>query len=447
MALPDVASAPRDRRIGVVLALALLDAAIAVYLARDGVTAPATLLLATSPVLLVAATWRPPAAGASALEWTLGIVLLGHVLLRLGVPYRVDAPPPEVSIAPVAGLALITFGLVALGARFRRPGLIAAGLAVVTLLGLAGRAMLVNEVPATFDVHLIQAAAGEALLDGRNPYPTFVWPDGFPYLPVAAVAGAFGRVLGSDAWPTVAADAVTALALVLLGRMGGQPRLGLLAAAVWAWLAGSWYMTWQAFPEPVLIAPVALATVVLARRPAGATVTPGRTAVVAGILLGVAVAVKQFGFGLLPFLWFGPRGHRVAFGVSLAVAAAIIVPFALLDLEVFLNGAVLSHLTEPPRAFALNLVNHPFALPKPVVPVALAVAIGFGFGWLVARPWRDPQVRWLAGSSGLLFGMFLVNPLSFVNYYQIVLATLLLLVAHPGARPAGQSAHGMGRAA
>jgi hypothetical protein len=63
-------------------------------------------------------------------------------------------------------------------------------------LGLAYRAAIVaTDVMAPFDVPRIQEAAGQALLRGADPYLTYVFRGGYPYLPIAAVAAAIGETL------------------------------------------------------------------------------------------------------------------------------------------------------------------------------------------------------------------------------------------------------------
>ena len=287
-------------------------------------------------------------------------------------------------------------------------------------LGLVYRAAIVaTDAMPSFDVPLIQEAAGQALLHGADPYLTHVFRGGFPYLPIAAVAAAVGEVLGDARWASWIGDVMVVTGIVLFARRAGAGRhLGLILAAVWAWWSGGFYVTWQGFPEPILIAFMTLAAAALAgRRP---------RALVGGILIGLSVATKQFGLGLLPFIPWRSGTWRWTLLTAVGATLLAVAPFALWHPAQFAEGVFFSHLREPGRPFALNLLSFPgLTLDMPLV-VAFPLAIAFG--WLSRRHLDAPVQRWLAGSAGLLLGAFALNRIAFVNYYAIPLALILLLI-------------------
>ena len=128
--------------------------------------------------------------------------------------------------------------------------------------------------------------------------------------------------------------------------------------------------------------------------------------------------------------------------MALATAALIMIPFALWHPGEFAAGAVWSHLAEPGRGYALNLLAWPtFQLDGPliiVLPAALLV------GAWTSRRFLDDDRAWLAGSAGLLLFAFAFNRVAFVNYYSIplvlILQLLLVLACPPLKREASPEA-------
>ena len=130
-----------------------------------------------------------------------------------------------------------------------------------------------------------------------------------------------------------------------------SPRLGLALAAMAAWWSGGFYVTWQDFTEPILIGFLVLGAAELA--------APTSRWLSGGILLGLAAATKQFGLGLLPFLPLQTRSGRRALAAAIVTWLVAVVPFALWHAPEFAEGAFLSHIREPGRVYALNLLNWP----------------------------------------------------------------------------------------
>lgn len=406
-------------RFGLLLAWAAIDAAVAIYLTVYGANVVSAALLVLGLVAFARAALATDASGID-IGGPATILLVGHLIVAAIGPYRAEAPaPPEAfRLLPILALAACAAGWAA--GRPRSMSIPAWTIVSVIAAGLVYRAAIIAwDAPPSFDVPLLQTAAGRAILALSDPYLVSIGSTPFPYLPGAALAAAAGEFVGDARWASWLGDAATAGGLALFARRSGaDPRLGLVLAALWTWWSGGSFVTWQGFPEPVLIGSMTLGAAGLAG--------PRPRRRLAGFLLGLAVATKQFGLGLVPFLPWTTRSWRTTLVAVAVTVVAVIVPFALWHPERFVEGAVLFHLREPGRAFALNLVNWP---PLRIeVPVVVAAAAAIAFGWVCRSRRQSAMTAWLAGSAGLLLLAFGLNPIAFVNYYAIPLALILLLV-------------------
>ena len=406
---------------GLLLAWATIDAAVATYLSVYGANVASTLLLlfgvvtfglaCTSRAIQVADVWVP----------TL-VLIAAHLMLAAVVPYRAEGSPPSDiyrAIPLVALGALVAVAAAQIGLK-RGPSAWMLALWVIIGCGIVYRiAIVATDIAPPFDVPRIQTAAGQALLSATDPYLTSVYDSGYPYLPISAVAAAIGETIGDARWMSVLGDVLTVAGILIFANRAGAARhLGLAMAALWAWWAGGFYVAWQDFPEPILIGLTVVA--------AAALVGPRPRSVMGGLLLGLSAATKQFGLGLLPFLPWRSNSGRRALLVATVTWLVSVIPFALWHTPEFLEGTFLSHLTEPGRAYALNLLNWPgFSLDLPLI---LVFPLAIVFGWLCQRRQRLPVAAWLAGSGGLLLLAFVLNRIAFVNYYAIPLALILLLI-------------------
>jgi hypothetical protein len=426
-----MAPAPNRRALGLLVAWILLDVAMGVYLWLNGPSTVSRLLLAAGIAFLLYVLIRRPREGAGmtlgGLEMALAAVLAVELVVRLLVPYRAEPPAPTVPIAAIAGVALVALALAIRGASANRASLVVPALGVVVLASLVARfAIIAWDVEPGFDVHLIQKAAGEALLAGQNPYLTHVYDSGYPYWPVAAILAAGGLLLGDARWLLIAGDALTVVAFVAIARnLGAQRSLGLMAAAVLIWNPSGLYMTWQSMPEAAVIGLAATSVALLTR--------PRPRAALAGAVLGLSIATKQLAMGLLPFLPLSrERGRWTAFGVAAAVTGVIVAVFLVLNPAAFLEGSVSSHLVEPSRGYAVNLLDPlPGVIPRLNVPFVVTGGIAVAIGLLVRLRWPDSIDGWLASSAALLAVAFTMIGIAFVNYYQIPLALVLILMLVP----------------
>ncbi len=427
-----------SRATGLFVAWICLDAAISIYLVAYGIGTASRLLLIAGIVLFGYVAIRGGAPGGRGIDLLATAVVAVQCAIFLAFPFRADpGPPPPADIYRLfPAVALIGLGIAGGLAVVRRgtgtstspAGALTAALAAAIAVGLLFRAViLLTDAPPFFDVFYIQEAAGQALLQGTDPYLTQVWVNGYLYLPLAAISAAAGELLGDARWAGIAGDVMVVVALPLFARrVGATLRTGLALAALWVWWAAGLYMIWQGFPEPVLVGFAALAAAALAgERP---------RIVLGGILVGLAAATKQFGLGLIPFLPLGRGGWKswVAAGVTWLI---VVLPFALWHPQRFFEGALFSLVREPARDYAFNILNWPGISIDP--PLALVFAISLVFGWVCQRRQDTPVGAWLAGSVGLSLVAFALNRIAFVNYFAIPMALMLFLIlAYAGRRPA-----------
>jgi hypothetical protein len=429
-----------SRAMGLFVAWICLDAAISIYLVAYGIGTASRLLLIAGIVLFGYVAIRGGATGDRGIDAVGTAVVAVQCAIFVLFPFRADpGPPPPTDLYRIfPAIALIGLGIAGVLMAARRgsgastAGVLTAALAAAVAIGMLFRAIiLLTDAPPFFDVFYIQEAAGEALLSGIDPYLTQVWVNGYLYLPLAAISAAAGELFGDARWASIAGDLMVVVALPLFAqRIGASVRTGLVLAAVWVWWAAGLYIVWQGFPEPVLIGFAALAAAALA----GEAPRTG----LAGVLVGLAAATKQFGLGLIPFLPFGRGGWKavVAAGVTWLV---VVVPFALWHSDRFFEGALFSLVREPARDYAFNVLNWPGVSIDP--PLVLVFVISLAFGWLCQRRQDSPVGGWLAGSVGLFLVAFALNRIAFVNYFAIPMALMLFLIlAYAGRRPADTEA-------
>ena len=417
-----------------------LDAAISIYLVAYGIGTASRLLLIAGILLFGYVAIRGGAPGGRGIDALAAVVVAVHCTIFLVFPFRADPgpPPPSDIYRLFPAIALIGLGIAGAMATVRRrtsalsANVLTAALVLAIAVGMLFRAViLVTDAPPFFDVFYIQEAAGQALLQGMDPYLTQVWVNGYLYLPLAAISAAAGELFGDARWAGIAGDVMVVVALPLFARrVGASFRTGLALAAVWVWWAAGLYIIWQGFPEPVLIGFAALGAAALAGE-------APRT-VLGGVLIGLAAATKQFGLGLIPFLPLGRGGWKAAVAAGLTWLI-VVVPFALWHSDRFFEGALFSLVREPARDYAFNVLNWPGISIDP--PLALVFVISFVFGW-VCRWRQDSGVgAWLAGSVGLFVVAFALNRIAFVNYFAIPMALMLFLILlYAGGRANGTEA-------
>jgi uncharacterized membrane protein len=181
--------------------------------------------------------------------------------------------------------------------------------------------------------------------------------------------------------------------------------------------------------------------------------------VVSGVLLGLAMASKQTAWFYIPLwalllrTWWqantmefrrGIRQHVVA---MLATAAAIYLPFVINnpvavfdDLVRFLSGSIpgsypVGGSTIWQFAVLQNAQRYPFiAVPSQVAVLMMAVILFAFVVWRFRRRMTVPL--WIILSTGILFGISIVNRFNYENYlssltFGIVAGWLLMRYEHP----------------
>ena len=413
-----------------------LDGAISLYLQVNGVNAISSMLLVLGAGSFALAVVSSPASGVDSVDsgsaarvQGLALIVVGaQIVYRVLVLFRPEQPAPEWLFPAIAGIAgLLYLAVLVTIRRATAQRWVLVWLLGIVMLGVLCRAAIVLvDVYPTFDVPRIQEAAAAALRAGSDPYLTHIYDSGFPYLPIAAIGAAIASLFGDARWAVVAGDVMTiAGILVLAYRLRAPALLGPTLAALWAWWGGGLYIAWQGFPEPLLLGTFTLGV--------AASVGPARHPIVAGVLIGLSAATKQFAVAMLPFLLLS-RSNRKVFVTAVVTAIVIVGPFALWHPREFLEGTFWSLLAEPGRDYSLNLLVWPnMRLDPPYVPILMAALFA---GWLVCRRFArvDVDAGWLAGSATLLLIAFLANRIAFVNYYALVMLLLLLLVTVLSAR-------------
>jgi len=346
--------------------------------------------------------------------------LYGASALIAGVAARWDHIPLQrqwgrLAVGPYAAGALAALLLAACW-RARPPrtplvartavalAVLAGALAVPLALEVAWRARDGDRFHIQSEVFLVEQGAG-VLLDGGNPYarsygygvlrtyPPGVWQH-IPYLPGIFAFG-LPRALAGPGPPTDArvgfALAAVSAALLALARSGasGAQRLRVLTVLL-VLPTGARYLTGGG--DDVAVLALLLLAVVLERR--------GRP-VLAGLVAGLAGAIKQTALVPLPFLALAARdrtGRRAA-GRFAAAAAAVVVPvvapFALRDARALVDSVVLFPLglAEAPTIArgptVGQLLTAPFPQARGILAAALAsVVAAIAVALLLRRgPW------------------------------------------------------------
>jgi Glycosyltransferase family 87 len=212
---------------------------------------------------------------------------------------------------------------------------------------------------------IVVEEAADALLDGRDPYVA-EYRDGplsdrplatqvhFPYLPGMLAFGVPRALVGHAPWADARVwFAVVALAVALASLRGMDTTTGTRVRTfqvLFALPTGALLLATGGVDIPVLA--VLLAAFVLVRRD-----QPGT----AGLMAGLAMAMKQTSVLVLPFLLLavpgGPARRRSLVGAAL-VSTVLTLPFALWNWNAFVEDTVL---------FPLNLGHGESAAETPTV--------------------------------------------------------------------------------
>lgn len=197
--------------------------------------------------------------------------------------------------------------------------------------------------PVGFDVYRSHQAAGDALLAGENPYGDAVQtPNGSPHAPEGSMIIGYSYppvVLASYGLLSVLFDprVVSAVAwlgvLVWLAKRAIGRRESDLALSVFVLVATApvWPVVWFAsWTEPLSLALLWLALILWSRRP-----------VLSAVLLGLALASKQYFVFLAPLLLLHREEgqHRRAF-IAFGTAGLTILPALIIDPGAYVTATI-----------------------------------------------------------------------------------------------------------
>jgi hypothetical protein len=285
------------------------------------------------------------------------------------------------------------------------------------------------------DVWVIQQGGAEALRHGVDPfsasYPNIygnltskmlapeLFENGriaaYPYPPLTALVDLPAHLLFGDV--RYALLALMAGAAFMLARAGTSVT-GELAALFILFQPRTFFVLEQAWTEPLLLACFAGCALALAR---------GKGPLVSGALLGLLAASKQTSpLVVVPLAFVLPaEGRRKALLTAAAVAAALLVPFALWDLRGFFRGLVLFQLWQPFRDDSLSLAALAAHL-RPgdysalsFVGLLLCAAV---FALTLRR--RTDLAQATAAAAAAWLALLMMSKQAFCNYYWLAAALL-----------------------
>jgi hypothetical protein len=377
-------------------------------------------------------------------EWAPVVALLfqGLILTAVGLAGAFPDLTPPVWVTVVA--LYMTLGLVGALLLVRRLPYLKWAFPLFLLAHAVMTVALLRSAPSAVDVGMFLRNGADAVLHGHNPYsmtfPNLYPPPladlfyghgvvvngrityGFPYLPVSLLVAIPGQLLGDVRYSQLIAMVVTALVLRRLasdriGRAGAV--LGVAAPATIPMLTGAW-------TEPTLVALLACLVLALERR---------RYAFVA-VFLGLFLVSKQYVVIAIPVIWLIRQWltRRVIF-VCVGLAAAVTLPFFLVDPAAFWKAIVQYQLIQPFRSDSVSLLVssvNTFGWPPPWTYAVLPFVGGGLIALVLAlRAPRTPSA--FAASFGLtLLVTILLSKQAFMNYYFLVSgAFLIAAVAWP----------------
>jgi len=239
---------------------------------------------------------------------------------------------------------------------------------------------------------------------------------GFPYPPLQLLWGLTGYLLGD-----VRFSYILAVVLAACFLFSANPGVRSL------WVAGvlllnplTFYVEDRCWNEPLVLLALCAALYTARRHPAWLP-----------LALGLFLAAKQYNIVALPFLGCLLGSHRPfsrpywrLFGLSCAVAALTLLPFALWNLHGFWRDLVLFNLQHPFRRDTLT-----FAARLPFLLHLRAVLVILFLVWAV-RVCKPIPAMFVAGYA-LALTVLVSTDMAFANYYFLIAQALLVSVTVP----------------
>lgn len=383
---------------------------------------------------------RLPRAFPRVLPLALCVIVLFQLAQLLIDPPLLYAPLRHGRDDVALAVSLSAIGLLAVAVMFGGTALQRAAFAGILVAHVVAGVRTIQLVPNPhIDVVTVQEAAIDAIAAGRSPYGiTFknIYGSngrfygegmatvdevrfGYPYPPLALALSAPAHWLFGDyRYGIVAALAAVGLALASFG----WTRSAMLSATVLLTTPRVLFEIEQGWTEPFVLVMLVLLVLVLRHRPEQA-----------GIAVGLAMAVKQYlavALLLVPLMPLGRRGEwRRTTIVSLAVAAAITLPFLLWDPNGFMRSVVLLQLREPFRVDSLSFLV--WIARRGIQPPTVALTlVALVLATLFARRTLPRSPAGVAAGMALLsFAAFAFGKKAFCNYYFFVIGAMLTAVA------------------
>jgi hypothetical protein len=236
---------------------------------------------------------------------------------------------------------------------------------------------------------------------------------GFQYPPLTLLWVLPGYLLGDVRYSYILAVVISALFLFAL-RPNAK---GLWIDSVLLFSPLTLFVESQCWTEPLVLMALSMAVYVAVKKRWWLP-----------IALGLFLATKQYNFLALPFIGcFVSPFHWKAYwrltGLSLAVGAATVLPFAFWSIQGLWHDVVLFHLAQPFRQDAMSFAV-PFPFMLKVGPVLLVAFIAWATR---SRPRNAAMFAAGYGVSLLLF--VLTSKQAFANYYFLIAQALFLAVA------------------
>jgi len=411
----------RSRPVAQVLAVASFSAAA---------VSPRPLIAASAGVIGVAilglSVWRIEGANSGIGNTGMWAGAAGVAVVLLA-QYQTVGPLPQSALdvrqlwVGLLTLACLSTAIATRTALFRGVA-IAAGLASVLLI----TGVMVDETwesSGGVDVYRNHQAAGNALLDGENPYGDAVQVEnGNPYVPEGTmivgysyppvILATYGLV-ATFTDPRVVSLLAWAGVLVWLALRSWRSNDSQLRRSMFALLATApvWPVVWVVgWTEPLSLALLLVAAVLWTERPMASAVA-----------LGLALASKQFFVFLAPILLLYEDEERwKRSSIALGVAGATLVPALLVDASAFITATVgnLADIGFRPDTQSLSGALAELGLDF-YLPLVAWVLLSLAFAALVGRGSKTRADFLLRCTLALGFS-FLIGQ-AFPNYWYLLL--------------------------